>query len=299
MATELFVHICDVQHGACGIIMAPNGKVAMIDCGHNSETGWRPSVFLRHGLRVTTLNYLFISNFDRDHLSDAAGFAEQGIHVETIVRNASPAAPTLRSIKQAAGPIGAGMESALKMHETYWGPYQPFDQAMGGITSTTYCNSFGLTYPRFLGTNNLSMATFITFGGIKFLFPGDLEKAGWKALMLNPAFVAESKHTEVLIASHHGRTNGFCDEVFEHMKPQVVVISDDGVQYETQETVPDYRCVVLRDVGVAVTCDGENGEVKRRRVLTTRSDGHIVFRVTSDGKFYITTYPSASKQKAA
>jgi len=38
--------IFDVEHGACNLITADTGARVLIDCGHNSTTGWRPSVYL-------------------------------------------------------------------------------------------------------------------------------------------------------------------------------------------------------------------------------------------------------------
>jgi beta-lactamase superfamily II metal-dependent hydrolase len=282
MSNELLLRVFDVEHGACAMLLAPNGKLAMIDCGHNSTTGWRPSRFIRNQLRRDVLNYFLVTNADRDHLSDVAGLRENGVHVEALIRNGSPSAPALRMLKEAEGLLTPGVAQFIHMHQTYWGYAVPFNDAMGGVTCTTFCNSF----PTFQKTNDLSMATFIKFAGVKFLFPGDLEKAGWRALLQNPAFCTELQHTDILVASHHGRENGFCEDVFEHFRPQVVVISDTGIKYETQETVPDYRDVVLSEDGVPVTC---GSELRQRHVLTTRSDGDIIFRVTSDGYFYTST----------
>lgn len=291
MASELVLRIFDVEHGGCSIMQAPNGRTAMIDCGHNSMTGWRPSRYIRQDLRLDRINYFLVTNADRDHLSDCAGLHEHGVYVETLIRNGSPSAPALRVLKEAEGPLSEGVERFIKMHGDYTGYAVPFNEAMGGVTCATFCN----TFPAFSDTNNLSLVTFINYANVKFLFPGDLEKAGWRALLQNPAFVAELRYTDVLIASHHGRESGFCEDIFEHFNPQVVVISDTGLKYESQETVPDYRDVVNPN-GVQVSC---GGELKRRHVLTTRSDGDIVFRVTADGHFYIWTAKDKYRKRVA
>ena len=114
------------------------------------------------------------------------------------------------------------------------------------------------------------------------LFPGDLERAGWLELLKGQDFRAELAGTNVLMASHHGRYSGFCEEVFEHFKPDCVVISDKAKKHSTQETVPDYRDVI-RENGAYVRTTG-----KRRHVLTTRRDGWIVFDV-DDQNYQIDT----------
>ncbi|MFV8668121.1 hypothetical protein ACNRC9_03735 [Ralstonia pseudosolanacearum] len=88
---------------------------------------------------------------------------------------------------------------------------------------------------------------------------------------------------DILMASHHGRENGFCEEAFNFCRPQAVVISDKPIVHDTQRTVPDYRAVV-RDAGVVVRTT-----MKRRHVLTTRRDGWIQFEVDDNGTFYVDT----------
>jgi len=290
MANEMILRVFDVEHGACAILLAPNGKLAMIDCGHNSKTGWRPSTYIRNQLGRGVLSYFLVTNADRDHLSDVAGLRENGVHVEALIRNGSPSAPALRVLKEAEGPLTPGVAQFIHMHQTYWGFAVPFNDAMGGVTCATFCNRF----PTFWKTNDLSMATFIRFAGVKFLFPGDLEKAGWRGLLQNPAFCAELQYTDIFVASHHGRQTGFCEDIFEYFRPQVVVISDTGIKYETQETVPDYRDVVLSEDGVPVVI---GDQLRRRHVLTTRKDGDIIFNVNAGG-FRITTTKDKYKRAA-
>jgi hypothetical protein len=38
----------------------------------------------------------------------------------------------------------------------------------------------------------------------------------------------------VFVASHHGRESGCCTELFELLRPQLVIISDDKRQYDNQ-----------------------------------------------------------------
>jgi beta-lactamase superfamily II metal-dependent hydrolase len=148
---------------------------------------------------------------------------------------------------------------------------------MGGITCSVFHNRF----PQFIDTNNLSLVVFIRYGGTTFLFPGDLERDGWRALLARPDFRAHLGSVSVLMASHHGRENGFCKELFNFCQPQAVVISDKSIVHDTQRT--DYRPVV-RDAAVLVRTTG-----KRRHVLTTRRDGWIQFDVDDSGGFYIDT----------
>lgn len=282
MATELILRIFDVEHGACAIMASPTGeRIAMIDSGHNTTSGWRPSTYIRFSLNRTVLDYLFVTNADQDHLSDLEGLWEQGVDVKVLHRNRSPDANTLRLIKEAQGELTDDIERFLKIHAGYTSPVDvPFNTGMGGVTCATYSN----TYPDFTDTNNLSLVVFVKYGTFKILFPGDMEKDGWEQLLRQPAFVQELANTNVLVASHHGRYNGFCEDIFEYFTPMAIVISDKPIAHSTQEMVPDYRAVVDPN-GVIVA-----NQTKRRHVLTTRRDGDIVFTVSPDGAFRINTF---------
>jgi hypothetical protein len=102
-------------------------------------------------------------------------------------------------------------------------------------------------------------------------------------LLERPDFRARLADVTVMMASHHGRENGYCEEVFNFCRPQAVVISDKPIVHDTQRTVPDYRAVV-RDDGVIVRTTK-----KRRHVLTTRRDGWIQFEVDDSATYFIDT----------
>lgn len=281
MSGNMILRVFDVEHGACTMLLSPNDdRLAMIDCGHNETTGWRPSNFLKQTLQRSWLDYLLVTNADQDHLSDLNNLFVSGISVPTFYRNPSPGPIALRVIKESQGECTDDIERYLQIYQSFTGPVAvPFNEGMGGITTKMFWN----TYPEFTDTNNLSLVVFIQFGGFKMLFPGDLEAVGWKKLLQNPSFVSELMGTTILVASHHGRETGLYEEIFQFFTPLAVVISDKGVCYESQETVPNYRCFV-DDAGVYVS-----NLNKSRHVLTTRRDGDILFQVSPSGVFNVTT----------
>jgi hypothetical protein len=253
-------------------------RIAMIDAG-NSEV-WSPGSYIRYAIGRTTLDYLFITNADQDHMSDLRGLGQVGVTVDTLIRNPSYTGATMRAIKLGSGPLTGDAEWYVAACDSFnVPPSLPFDQGMNGIT----CELFHNPFPRFIDTNNLSLVVFIRYGGTVFLFPGDLERDGWRALLERPDFRARLSRVDVLMASHHGRENGFCKEVFEICRPQAVVISDKGIVHDTQRIGADYRAVVS-DAGVVVRTT-----MKRRHVLTTRRDGWIQFEVHENGNFSIDT----------
>ena len=143
---------------------------------------------------------------------------------------------------------------------------------MGGIT----CETFHNDYREFDDTNNLSCAVFIQFSNFKMLFPGDLERDGWSALLKNRRFREELSGVDILVAAHHGRESGYCKEVFNHCSPRAVIISDKQIEHETQLMTSTYHQHVAANYpdGIHVTASKN-----RRHVLTTRRDGHIILAV--------------------
>lgn len=280
----MLLRIWDVEHGACAMLHHQlnryAGRLAMIDSGCTPD--WRPSTFIKHSLGRTRVDYLFITNADQDHMSDLDGLWQEGIEVKTLVRNPHPPADELRKIK-AAGGMSNDIERFLRIHDSYNQKVtEPFNDFMGGITRKTFFNKF----PEFRDTNNLSCAVFIEFAGFKILFPGDLEEAGWFALLQRQDFRDELGGVDVLVAAHHGRENGYCEDVFDCCQPRAIVMSDRAIIHDTQGMTQTYRQRVIDSwpdgVKVATT-------TKQRHVLTTRRDGWIQFAVDANGSFTITT----------
>ena len=215
---EMILRVWDVEHGACAMVQhamgQQGGKLAMIDSGSTDD--WRPSNYICGHLGRSTLDYLFITNADQDHMSDLQGLWNAGITIPVMYRNPSYTGEQMRQIKRQSGLLSADAERYVSACSSFSVPVsEPFDLHMGGITATTFWNP----YPTFMDTNNLSLVVFIKYSNFKILFPGDLEKAGWRALLQRPDFCAELRGTDVLVASHHGRESGYCADIFNYFTP--------------------------------------------------------------------------------
>lgn len=284
----MILRIWDVQHGACAMlthrsIYGVEGRLAMIDCGHNHDTGWKPSAYIKDYLKRDALDYLFVTNADLDHISDLNNLWRERISISTFVRNRSVSPEILRVIKEISGELTADIERYLGMHASYIRPVDtPFDQNMGGITARAFWNS----PPSFYDTNNLSMAVFFRYGTFKILFPGDLEEDGWLSLLKRADFRAELADTTVLVASHHGRENGYCNALFNYLHPRAIVMSDKAIVHDTQRMTQTYRQRVIDHWPNGVFVQTTR---KQRHVLTTRRDGWIQFVVDDSGNFDIQT----------
>lgn len=250
------IRIFDVEHGFCAYIIADNGNVMLIDCGHNSSTGFRPSDYLP-AKGCNGVERLVISNYDEDHLSDLPNLRRR-LPIQVLHRNRSISGDELRRLKLDSGPIAPGMQSLLDMINTYTS-----DVTNPPEFPETELAFFSNRYSDFQDSNNISLVTFLHYRDIHMVFPGDLERSGWRTLLRQQSFSEHLKRVNLFVASHHGRESGYCGEVFDCCQPELVIISDESIQYDTQETA------------YGTHCRGISWGDGRRYVLTTRADGMI------------------------
>ena len=251
--------ILNVKHGFCAYAIAEDNSVLLFDCGHSSDC--RPSSYLwEQGIR--TVRRLFVTNYDEDHLSDLPNIREV-FNVEILTRNTSLTSPQLRSLK--LPPISDAMEALLEMIDTYTSAVSEEKLQPPGIKVEMFHNH----YPVYTETNNLSLLIFLTIGGKTFALPGDLERSGWLSLLQNSRVCQRLRDVDVFVASHHGRENGYCQDVFYYCSPSLIVMSDGPVKYSTQEMASTYGQHVSGEYF------NVNGSYEYRKVVTTRKDGHI------------------------
>ncbi len=278
---ELFVF--NVGHGSCSYLIGDRDRsnranVALFDCGHDDESGFRPSTFLANR-GVSPLEHLFVSHYDQDHVSDLPNLRRLGtrLPILSLWRNKSLTPDQIERLKRRAGPLEPGVTEIVAMVRQYSSGVTPEDRATRALAGVEW-RVFYNDYPTFQDTNNLSMVTFIHHRDVSIVLPGDLETAGWNALLANPSFCEHLKRVRVFVASHHGRSNGYAEAVFTYCKPDIVIISDTKKQYGTQEQRYDQHAKGIPFSGGAT-----------RRVLSTRHDGHIYLWTKPEGGYSIKT----------
>ena len=265
------IEIIDVGHGHCTALTTPSGRRMMLDCGHRwgDDRFWTPSL---HFFRQT-IDLLALMNLDEDHLSDFENVMRD-CTVPWILSNPTVGSREFRALKKDG--MGPGAQAVAAWLAQPKNPLPGPQPDFGDVQIRWY-------YPFFIPgaenkTNDLSLAVVAQFGAFKILFAGDLEVAGWRRLLTIPAFRQDVQNVSVFVASHHGRESGCCTELFELFRPQLVIISDDERQYDSQDTDDWYR---TRCAGAVFVTN------ERRYVATTRKDGSMRIDVTADGRWTI------------
>lgn len=271
------IGIFNVAHGACSLISCPNGTCIVIDCGLNLDPPWFPSL----AFRGRFINLLAFNNLDEDHLEDLP-YLWRNVPIGSIFSNPTVNAAALAAMKREHG-MRDGVQTAHAILQHLGSGLIGRPANLANVQAWAYWNRFVLD---FTDTNNLSPAIFVRYGSFTILFAGDLETAGWRALLRIPSFIADLTSVTVFVASHHGRQNGQCQEIFRFCWPHVFIFSDEEHLYNSQDTtdwyaqraqgIPDFRMAPISWLGHP-----------RRYVLTTRRDGVMRIEVRPDGSYLI------------
>ncbi len=264
------VHIFDVERGGCAAIITPSGRLLLIDVGHNGTTGWRPSRWI--AARCQPVGCLVITNFDEDHVTDLPELC-RAVPIETWVMNWNVTPEWVRREKAQKGGMGRGVARAVEQLAALrttagvaqdWGPSCDIRWFNHPLSDTA-------------DENYLSVVPFVHCGDIRMVFGGDLTTQGWQDFLSDPTFVMYLRNPNIFVASHHGREDGYCPDVFRYCHPAVVIASDKNVQYETQ--VIDYG-----QHAVGITWN----QTDQRSYLTTRKDGKLTITHRPQGGARIT-----------
>lgn len=259
------LQIFNVEHGACALLTLPTKRI-LIDCGHNASIPWYVGTHLRR-MGVQEIERMIVTNLDEDHVSGFPNLLAEGITVNSLFSNDSVKPDDILHLKSETG-VGNGIAALVSWLKTSV-PLGLVQRAamFPGVTFEYFRHN----YPQFDDENNLSLVVNLTIHGYSFLFCGDMECQGFRLLLAtNSRFRQVLPTVQVLMASHHGRDNGICKEMFDvyGCKPHLVVISDENKKYGSQET-NGYYAEKCRGV---VCSDG-----RLRKVLTTRKHGEINF----------------------
>ena len=256
----LRIKIFDVAHGNCAYVVTPNNQTIMIDAGHDGDNGmfpWREIRAHHDTIRKENLTLFVNSNADHDHVSNLHEVYPQ---LSPRILRKNPTIDSALINREKEQPLTNGLEALCTMCDRYTSTVA--DPDFGGVT----VRSFHTPFADAGDTNNASLATFVNYGSFSTLFPGDLEAKGWRLLLQQPDFVEMLKGVTVFVASHHGRENGYCPEVFTEAgcNPFVFIVSDKVIEHGTQE-----------HNHYAQHARGFSLKGQERKVLTTRRDGAI------------------------
>lgn len=249
----------------------------LVDCGNTPD--FDPidtlisSEYMHHDGQRHVLSNLTLTNYDHDHFSGMP-YLSGKVHIDTIRFPKNISVEELYDIKPEKT---EALDSICHYKRTYTGSAAHHKPPY--VVKTFYLEQHHFPEDQEINTNNLSQVVFVEYLGTTVCISGDLEEAGWELMLKKEDFRDWLSKTDVLVAAHHGRENGYAEEMFEYCFPECVIISDKKVVHGTQEGMSQAYGERILGNGVCLNGDFQNP----RKVLTTRSDGHIVIRVERDG----------------
>lgn len=275
------VMIFNVEHGACAFLRTPTNCTMLIDCGCVEH--FSPALYIAANELPTAakwgtyrLTRMTITHPHEDHITE----------IEAIKKHCPPAFLLRQKYDWEEVKAAEDGYEKLDTYSEWQETYNGTDPARPDYGMTI--QSFWLTpdeakaidESKFI--NNSSIVTIVTVKGTKFqekfLFGGDMETAGWEALLKKPGFKEAVKDIDFFIVSHHGHMSGFSEALFAAMgkKPILNIVSI----HLNDEHIDDRYRQEAYTMGTKIA--GED-----RRMLTTRCDGTITIHVDDEGKFWV------------
>lgn len=260
--------IWDVQHGSAAYLRTPTGRHLVFDLGVGALRGntasFSPLLTLRRS-GVQRLDEVIVTHPHRDHLDDVFNFDTLNPHVLRRPRH-------LREADIRAGNRPEDTEIVDKYLEIDRRYSEPIRDAENPESLVNAGMQLAFFHPRACATTNLnnhSIVTFLRYADSTVCLPGDNEAPSWRELLEQEGFQKWLRSTDILVASHHGREAGYCEEVFTYCAP-VLVVASDGPSVDSS-AVSRYSA----NARGWLVRSRSTGRGEQRKVVTTRSDGTV------------------------
>lgn len=232
----LRVHFLNVGKGNCTVIKFPSGRLAVVDIDNSridddNDTLQDPIAFLDAHYPNESIFRFILTHPDMDHMS--------GLHELQKKRNLVNLWDTEHDKKVDLDQLSLGGYS-----KDDWKTYQKLRKGSDDLTvlrlqydsqPKSYWSEDRITVlspsPNMLKLakekgeyNHSSYVLMIEHEGIRILLGGDATKEAWRQILLNHGKGALKAH--VFLAPHHGSPDNIEKDVFAHIEPEYVVVSD-------------------------------------------------------------------------
>jgi hypothetical protein len=275
--------VYNVKLGQCiGVLPASQRDYAMlVDCGHDDS--FHPIDDFQQYLTESSekpprpvIRTLFLTNYDHDHFSGLPKLRKT-VQIRHAHMPDNLSMQELRDLKEQST---AALDALDDMRRTYTSTAQNYTPPLEHkVFSLTQAELRQAQIP--VQTNHLSQIVFFKYRGVTLCIPGDLEDRSWAVMLTKLEVKNWLQETNIFIASHHGRENGYHPDIFKYCRPSCVIFSDKSVIHDTQKDMAaTYSKHVIQD---GVEFSSATGGILNRKVLTTRNDGHILITVDESG----------------
>jgi hypothetical protein len=270
------IFIFNVGLGECIFFYPRNHHdyAMMLDCGNTNE--FEPVDFLIEkrflsydaGKEKYVLSNLTMTNYDQDHFSGLP-YLRKKVFIKTVNFMRNLTGQDIREIKDVLTKAADEVIDILDTYNSDATDYNPpFTKHCYYLSKEDFPNEA-------IDSNKLSQLVFVTYNGTRICIPGDLTSPAWEKHLLNQTVRNLLSGTDIFIASHHGRLDGYNENIFKSCKPEVIILSDMGIIHDTQKGLSQTYAGHVNGNGIVFN----DNTTTLRKVLTTRSDGHLWIRI--------------------
>lgn len=282
-SANLTIVVWNVEHGSSIYAKTPNGRTILMDAGKSDS--FSPAHWLNSSYSIEHVDLFTLSHADCDHIDDIEN-VDKLVSPRTFHRNKEvPRSLVYPTDPPPTNPLKYYSDFDARYCHTI-PPDSPYQWQpptnWGGVT----IKAFASEYPSasFTNLNDYSIALFLTYGNLEFLFPGDLEAPGWAALMEDSNFMKYSTPSStnkdeirILMAAHHGRSAGVYKPFLELYRPHLVIMSD---VYGNETT--DAASYYPYTQGYPVYSKSQD-KSEVRKIVSTKTNDYVLM-VSSDSR---------------
>jgi competence protein ComEC len=268
----LRVTFLDVGQGDAAIVQFPDGRTLSIDAGGLASTtfdvGARVVSPAFWALGVRRLDYMSVTHGDIDHIGGAASVFRDFTPLEVWEGVPVPPHALTRELRALANGAGSA-----------WRTLQPADRVSLGDVDLVVHHPPRPVWERQRVRNDDSAVIEILYGGVSFVFTGDI---GWEVeRTIAPSFAPAP--IRILKVPHHGSATSSSRHFLEALRPDIAVVSagrGNPFGHPVASVLEGYR-----QIGAAIYRTDTDGAV------TIETDGSTVRLATFTGRrVTLTTY---------
>jgi beta-lactamase superfamily II metal-dependent hydrolase len=214
------IKIFDVDFGFSALIVDDAQESMLVGCSWSYDKEYIPSYITKN--TFFGIERLIVSTYKEEHLVDLSKFLCQ-----------CPDSPFPFIIKNPTIDLNYAYEQQLRDASSDLNLKLLADKTDGYLVCQDYVTTSGIqlqffwnNYPEFLNMDSLSVVTFMSCRDIHIVFAGDLDRAGWLALLKKQEFREKLRKVNFFVASHSGQEKGYCSEIFDYCQPDLILISN-------------------------------------------------------------------------
>lgn len=274
----LDIKIFHVDHGFSAVIDRHNYHTILFDVGSSARSdsdAWK-YIAKRHYPKI---DCLIVPGYVQEHLNGIPELlehlSEQGIIVNQVIANPTLDIDSFPYLQEVYTWAKNPLVIAVKHHPEC----QRISQSIviDDVDFTFFWNSQSTCRD----LRDLSLVTFLVYEDINMILPSDLKTEGWQTLLKCDEFCERLKQVNIFVASNHGREDGYCPEVFDYCRPDIVIVSNEENRRISSAMLERYK----------IHAKGAPHGVCDRKVLTTHDNGTITVSKCLDRLRRVTSEP--------